>query len=77
MSEPNLPSEDTRKTIAAKLRFVAEKLEQGKITPDSYSFDAEWHEQPPTRAGLQRRSPTGRVHLFLGYWTTAIKDLPE
>ena len=78
MSEPaNLLSDEARQTIASRLRFIADRLEQGEITPDSFSFDAEWHEQPPTLNGMKRRIPTGRVHLFLGYWTTAMRDLPE
>lgn len=77
MKDENLLSEAARKIIADKLRFTAEKIEKGQITPDSFDFDAEWVEEVPHRTGYKRKKPSGRVFLNLAYWTTPIEALPE
>lgn len=70
-------SDAGRQRIASRLRFIAERVADGTITPDAFSLEAEWHEQPPARTGMKRRKPTGRIRLNFDYWTTAVRDLPE
>jgi hypothetical protein len=73
----NLLSQDSRRAIAQRLRFTAERLEQGLITPDSFQLDAEWIDARPYRSGETRKTLSGRVLLSLNYWATPIADLPE
>lgn len=75
--EINLLSEESRRTMAQRLRHVADNLERGRITPDSFSFEPEWIDRIPEKSGLKRRHPSGRVVLNLAYWTTPIDSLPE
>lgn len=64
MVEVDLKSEESRQMMAKRLRYIADNLEHGRITPDSFALDAEWI---GTRA-------TGRVFLKLGFWTKPLED---
>jgi len=62
-------------TIANLLRQVADRVAQGKITPDTFAMQPEWVDQPPAPDGMRRQKPTGRVTVTFSYWTTAIDSL--
>lgn len=66
MLDEDLLSEANRRAISQRLRRIADNLENSRITPDSYSLDAEW-------IGT---SCTGRVFLKFSFWARPI-PIPE
>jgi len=79
MTEPNdtqeMLSPEGRQRIANRLRFIADNLQRGLITPDSFDQEIEWVSVLPKADGLRRKSPSGRISLNLSYWTTPIDNL--
>lgn len=67
MQDDNLLSEVARRRIANKLRFTADKIEKGQVTPDAFEFEAEW----------VGKKVTGRIFLKLSYWTRALVKSPH
>jgi hypothetical protein len=58
MAELDLTSEKNRELIARRLRGIADNIEHGRVTADSFDYEAEW----------KGTSMTGRVFLKLGFW---------
>lgn len=61
--EIDLTSEENRKLIAQRLRNMANDVEHGRRTVDSFAIEPEWK---GTRM-------TGRVFLKLAFWVKAIE----
>ncbi len=73
----NLLDEKTRRSIAERLRYVAESIEQGRVTPHEYSLEAQWIPALPNKRGQMNTRPTGLTYLNLSYWITPIDALAE
>ena len=74
-STKQLLSLEGRQHVADRLRFIADNLVKGIITPDGFFFDAEWVDHPPLASGVPVKKPSGRITLQFSYWTKAIEDL--
>lgn len=81
MPEPKdtqyLLSDERRKQIANHLRFIADRLQQGLITPDDFNMEPEWVDVPPRPDGIRGQKPTGRIRLRFDYWTQPVEPVEK